>query len=79
LLFKVNAPDVSARDNNMLATAAGNIANAMRTLESLLQSNTSEEFKKLVADMILTFAGEAPEERDLKSLVKQPPASPPSL
>jgi hypothetical protein len=76
-IFKVNAPDVSSRDNTMLATAAGSIATAMQSLESLLQSNTNDEFKRLVADLVLTFAGEIPEERDLNKLIKQPPAPKP--
>jgi hypothetical protein len=78
-LFKINAPDVSARDNNMLANSATGIAHAMQQLESLLQSNTNEEFKRLVTDLILTFAGEIPEERDINKLIKQPPASPSPL
>jgi hypothetical protein len=55
-----------------LATAATGIAGAMQTLESLLQSNTTPEFKSLVTDMILKFAGERPEEKDVKSLINQP-------
>mgnify|MGYP001131303816 CR=1 FL=1 len=38
-LFKVTAPDVSSRDNNMLATAATSIAGALQSLQTLLQSN----------------------------------------
>jgi hypothetical protein len=79
-LFKINAPDVSARDNNMLANSATGIAHAMQQLEQMLQGNTNDEFKRLVTDMVLTFAGEIPEERDLAKLIKQPPPpiSPPS-
>jgi hypothetical protein len=59
-LFKVTAPDVSARGNGMLATAATGIAGAMQTFESLLQSNTTPELESLVTDMIFKFAGERP-------------------
>ncbi len=76
-LFKANAPDVSARDNSMLAESAQGIAGAMQTLESLLQSNTNDDFKSLVTDLVLTFAGEVPGEFDVKKLIKQPPAQTP--
>ena len=72
-LFKINAPDVSARDNNMLANSATGIAHAMQQLEQMLQGNTNDEFKRLATDLVLTFAGEIPEERDLAKLIKQPP------
>jgi hypothetical protein len=72
-LYKVTAPDLSARDNNMLANSATGIAHAMQQLEQMLHGNTNEEFKRLATDMVLTFAGEIPEERDLSKLIKQPP------
>jgi hypothetical protein len=74
-----SSPDVSARDNNMLAQAAGDIANAMQQLETLLQGTTNAEFKRLATDLVLTFAGEIPEDRDLKTLINQPPAPTPPL
>ena len=78
-LFKVTAPDVSTRDNQMLAEASTRIATAMQALELLLQSNTTPEFKALVTDMVLKFAGERPEEKTVQTLIKQPspPISPP--
>jgi hypothetical protein len=78
-LFKINAPDVSSRDNGMLANSATGIAHAMQQLESLLQGNTNDEFKRLVTDLVLTFAGEIPEERDLDKLIKQPPPPAPII
>ena len=71
-LFKPSAPDVSARDNTMLAQAASTMASALQSLETLLRSDTNDVFKSLAADLVLTFAGEIPEERDLKNLVNQP-------
>ena len=56
-LFKINAPDVSARDNNMLANSATGIAHAMQQLEQMLQGNTNEEFKRLATDSVHTCAG----------------------
>ena len=73
-LFKATTPDVSTRDNTLLAEAAGKMAAAMQTLQGLLQSNTTPEFKQLVTDLILTFAGEIPAERDLDKLIQQPAA-----
>jgi hypothetical protein len=70
-LFKVTAPDVSTRDNQLLADAASSIAGALQTLEGLLRSGASEEFKRLAADLVLTFAGEVPEEGEVKRLVRQ--------
>ena len=46
----------------------------MQALESLLQSNTTPEFKALVTDMVLKFAGERPEEKAVQQLIKQPSA-----
>ena len=71
-IFKPSAPDVSARDNTMLAQAASTMASALQALETLLQSDTNDTFKSLAADLVLTFAGEIPEERDIKNLVNQP-------
>jgi hypothetical protein len=76
-LFKTKAPDVSTRDNNLLAEAAGKMAAAMQTLEGLLEGKASEEFKRLAADMVLTFAGEVREEGELTRVIKQP-SPPPS-
>ena len=56
----------------MLAQAASTMASALQALETLLQSDTNDTFKALAADLVLTFAGEIPEDRDIKSLIKQP-------
>jgi hypothetical protein len=73
-LFKATVPDVSTRDNNLLAEAAGKMAGAMETLEGLLAGEASEEFKRMAADLVLTFAGEVMEEREVGRLVKQAPS-----
>ena len=44
----------------------------MQALESLLQSNTTPEFKALVTDMVLKFAGERPEEKSVQTLIQRP-------
>ena len=77
-LFKATVPDVSTRDNNLLAEAAGKMAGAMETLEGLLQGEASEEFKRLAADLVLTFAGEVKEEREVGRLIRQPAPTAPA-
>ncbi len=62
---------MSARGNSLLAKVAQGIAGAMQTLESLLQSNTNDDFKRLVKDLVLTFSGEVPGEFDVKKLIRQ--------
>jgi hypothetical protein len=52
-LFSVAAPDVSLRDNAMLAQAAGQIAQAMSTLKDV-----PPELAKVALELVLKFAGE---------------------
>ena len=52
-LFTVQAPDVSLRDNTMLAQAAGQMAQAMSTLKDV-----PPELAQLALELVLKFAGE---------------------
>jgi hypothetical protein len=78
-LFKISAPDVSARDNAQLASASSNIASALQSLSDMLQSNLTDDFKSLAADMVLSFAGEVLDEKILRKIIKHPAAPAPVL
>jgi len=57
-LFTPEIPDVSLRDNSMLAESANNIANAFASLQTMKTNGASPELAKLAQELILKFAGE---------------------
>ena len=57
LLFTPEIPDVSLRDNTMLAEAAKNMADALATLQALKAASSDAAFTKLATDLVLKFAG----------------------
>lgn len=57
-LFKPEIPDVSLRDNSMLAEAANNIANALAQLHTIKTTGADTAFVTRAENLILKFAGE---------------------
>jgi hypothetical protein len=57
-LFTPETPDVSLRDNTMLAQAANDIANAMNTLQTMKSASSDPAFNRLAEEMVFKFAGE---------------------
>jgi hypothetical protein len=57
-LFTPEVPDVSLRDNTMLAQAANDIANAMNTLQTMKAAGSDPAFTRLAEEMVFKFAGE---------------------
>jgi hypothetical protein len=57
-LFTPEIPDVSLRDNNLLAESANNIANAFASLQAMKANGASPDLAKRAEELILKFAGE---------------------
>jgi hypothetical protein len=62
-IFKVDSPDVSLRDNLQLADSANKLAQSFATVQNTLLGK-SPTFHRIVADLVLKFAGE-PQEHDV--------------
>ena len=67
-LFTVAAPDVSLRDNTMLAQAADQMAQAMATLNGTLK-DAPPELARLAAALVLKFAGEPQSEATIERVI----------
>jgi hypothetical protein len=56
-LFSAEVPDVSLRDNTLLAQSARDMAQALSVLQQLKSSGAEAEFIKLAQELVLKFAG----------------------
>jgi hypothetical protein len=56
-LFTPEIPDVSLRDNTLLAQAANDIASAMSSLQAMKTNGASPDFAKRAEELVLRFAG----------------------
>lgn len=59
ILFDPDIPDVSLRDNTMLAQAANNISNAFANLQKINSEDQSKSLFDLALKTVLKFAGES--------------------
>lgn len=57
-IFKPEIPDVSLRDNSLLAESANQVAQAMKNLADLKAAGASPDFQKRAEELVLKFAGE---------------------
>ncbi len=75
LLFKADVPDVSLRDNTMLADAASNLSMGFATLQNTLLGK-SPTLHKLAVDLMLKFAGEPQEDDVLDKIISEAKSDP---
>jgi hypothetical protein len=74
-LFTVDAPDVTLRDNDQLASGAGKMALAFATLQNTLLGK-SPTLHRIATDLTLKFAGEPQEDDVLDKIIAEAKADP---
>ncbi len=74
-IFTVESPDVSLRDNSLLAEAGNTMAMAMTTLQNTLLGK-SPTLHRLAADLVLKFAGEPQKDDLLDKIISEAKAEP---
>jgi hypothetical protein len=74
-LFKADLPDVSLRDNTMLAEAASTISMGFAQLQNTLLGK-SPTLHKLAVDLMLKFAGEPKEDEILDQIISEAKSDP---
>jgi hypothetical protein len=74
-IFHVDSPDVSLRDNNMLAEAAETLSGGFAMLQNTLLGK-SPTFHRLAMKLVLKFAGEPLEDEVLDKIISEAKKSP---
>lgn len=69
-LFTVNAPEISRQDNQLVAGAARDIAEALRVLEQSLPKR-SKRLGRLMASTVFRFAGQPQDDQTLDAIVDE--------
>jgi hypothetical protein len=67
-LFTINAPDISRQDNQLLAGAAKDIAEAFRVLEQSFPKR-SKRLGRLMASTVFRFAGQPQDDQTLDEIL----------
>jgi hypothetical protein len=67
-LFTANAPDISRQDNQLLAKAARDMAEAFRVLEGSLPKR-SKRLGRLMASLVFRFAGQPQDDQTLDEIL----------
>jgi hypothetical protein len=75
LLFKVDPPDVSLRDNTLLAEAANTLAMGFSSLQNTILGK-SPTLHKLAVDLMLKFAGEPQDDEVLDKIISEAKSDP---
>jgi len=74
-IFKCQAPDVTLRDNDQLASGANKLAESFAMLQNTLLGK-SPTLHRLAVDMVLKFAGETVEDKLLDTIINEAKADP---
>lgn len=74
-IFTVKSPDVSLRDNNMLAKAASDFSASMATLQNTLLGKSPTLHRKAV-ELVLKFAGEVLTDEQLDLIIQEAKSDP---
>ncbi len=74
-LFTIDKPDISLRDNSMLAEAGSTISMAFATLQNTLLGK-SPTLHRLAVDLVTKFAGEPQEDAVLNKILTEAKAEP---
>ncbi len=74
-MFTVESPDVSLRDNNLLAESASNLAAGMATLQNTLLGK-SPTLHRLAVDLVTKFAGEPQTDEVLDKIIQEAKSDP---
>jgi hypothetical protein len=74
-IFKVEAPDVTLRDNDQLASGAVQMATAFATLQNTLLGK-SPTLHRIATDLTLKFAGEPQEDDVLDKIISEAKSDP---
>ncbi|MGE5123330.1 MAG: hypothetical protein ACM3H7_02345 [Acidobacteriaceae bacterium] len=74
-IFTLKSPDVSLRDNNMLAEASNKFSASMATLQNVLLGKSPTLHRKAV-ELVMKFGGEILTDEDLDRIISEAKADP---